>query len=563
MLAPLNGPFKSEKLAPGGRNTWTGFVEDEPINSSIFDHQMLEFEKKGSVLDPSGQKMINKAQSYSKGLEIMEFEDFEKEETEQQHNEQIENQRENPVLNSNNETITSLEDVVNLDLQSEISSPNIKRKKLATQDASNVSSFLGTWLDLSQRPRGPTREENQKIKEEKRAEAQIKIINKVEEKSVWHGSDKDTSQYLGRSWISPSKGLINMAASRIEVNDALVEPELLKLFKSDSEPTDRPSKFVSSHNIAKKFTPAQSNYIPKKTTHTWNDSQKGVSSIRFIPNYGHLLLSASLDSSIRIYETSNKHRCLMTYKGHSKAVRSIDWNPSGTQFLSSSFDRVVRLWDAETGITINKYEVPAIPYAAKFYPIDPNVFLVAQSNRRIIQWDSRIGEVTQEYNRHLGAVNTITWIDDSRRFVTTSDDKSIRIWEYNIPVDIKYIADPQMHSMPAVTLHPNKKWYLCQGLDNKIHVYSTTGKFRANPKKKFFGHSVSGYACNLSVSPDGRCVTSGDSTGNIFFWDWKTSRILKKISSAHSKVLIDVQWHPLQASRIATAGWDNVVKIWD
>ena len=67
----------------------------------------------------------------------------------------------------------------------------------------------------------------------------------------------------------------------------------------------------------------------------------------------------------------------------------------------------------------------------------------------------RANEIVQEYDRHLGAVNTVTFVDNNRRFVSTSDDKSIRVWEWSIPVEIKYISEPHMHSMPAVTPHPN------------------------------------------------------------------------------------------------------------
>jgi pre-mRNA-processing factor 17 len=75
---------------------------------------------------------------------------------------------------------------------------------------------------------------------------------------------------------------------------------------------------------------------------------------------------------------------------------------------------------------------------------------------------------TQEYNYHLGAVNTVTFIDDNRRFVSSSDDKSLRVWEFGIPVQIKYIADPSMHSMPAVTPNPAGTAIICQSLDNQV-----------------------------------------------------------------------------------------------
>eukprot|EP00959_Pyramimonas_sp_CCMP1952_P356323 7462198-Pyramimonas_sp.AAC.1 len=56
------------------------------------------------------------------------------------------------------------------------------------------------------------------------------------------------------------------------------------------------------------------------------------------------------------------------------------------------------------------------------------------SDKKVVQWDLDAGDVTQEYDQHLGAVNTITFCDENRRFITSSDDKSIRVWEFGIPV---------------------------------------------------------------------------------------------------------------------------------
>ena len=93
--------------------------------------------------------------------------------------------------------------------------------------------------------------------------------------------------------------------------------------------------------------------------------------------------------------------------------------------------------------------------------------------------------LVQEYNYHLGAVNTVTFVDEGRRFVSTSDDKTIRVWEFGIPVQIKYIADPSLHSIPAVAVHPNSQWLIGTSLDNQIVTYAARDRFRQN-RKKFF-----------------------------------------------------------------------------
>lgn len=47
----------------------------------------------------------------------------------------------------------------------------------------------------------------------------------------------------------------------------------------------------------------------------------------------------------------------------------------------------------------------------------------------------------------------------------------MRVWDFDIPVPIKLIADPSMHSMPAVGLHPNGKWLAATSLDNQVVIF--------------------------------------------------------------------------------------------
>ncbi|KAG6814036.1 hypothetical protein H0H92_003886 [Tricholoma furcatifolium] len=342
-----------------------------------------------------------------------------------------------------------------------------------------------------------------------------------QETSVFHG--KSMTDYQGRTYMSPP------------VSEA---PNLLSEAGS------------------------QDCFIPKVCIHTWTGHTQAVTVIRTFPQTGHLLLSGSVDTKIKLWDVYTHGNCLRTFHGHTKAVKDLSFSNDGRQFLSCGYDRQMKLWDTETGQCLKRFSNGKIPYVVKFHPDEDkqHIFLAGMSDKKIIQYDMNSGEIIQEYDQHLGPVNTITFVDENRRFVTTSDDKTIRAWDYDIPVVIKYIAEPHMHSMPAVTLHPSNKYFAAQSLDNQILIYSTDN-FRQNRKKRFAGHSVAGYACQVGFSPDGKWISSGDGEGNVVFWDWKTCRIKSRLK-AHDKVVIAHEWLPHETSKVITASWDGLIKLW-
>ena len=219
-------------------------------------------------------------------------------------------------------------------------------------------------------------------------------------------------------------------------------------------------------------------------------------------------------------------------------------------------------WDTETGAAIAQFTTGTTAYSAKLSPSDSNVMLVGGKDKKVVQWDIRSGKVTQEYNYHLGPVNTVTFVDNGRRFVSTSDDKKVLVWELNINVPIKYIQEPDMSTMPAVTLHPSGKYLLAQSMDKQIVTFET-GERTRKISKSFKGHASAGFACEIACSPNGELVASGDGSGYLWFWNFRGCRILRKLKAHRGGPCISSAWHPLEPSRLATCGWDGDIKLWD
>eukprot|EP00940_MAST-03C_sp_MAST-3C-sp2_P001756 g1756.t1 len=342
-------------------------------------------------------------------------------------------------------------------------------------------------------------------------------------KSIFHG-DAETD-YQGRSWVDPPSRL---------------------------------AEGVDDDDFSQKKA-----FIPKKCIHTWSGHTKGVRKIELFPKFGHLLLSGSFDSKIKIWDVHNKRRCMRTYMGHSAGVNDVNFSNDGDCFVSSSLDRHIKLWDTETGKCRIDMSNNKVPYCVRFYPENNNLVLMGCSNKKTVQFDLRTGEVVQEYDHHLGPVNSVLFIDDNRRFVTTSDDKKMMIWDFNVPVPIKYISDPTMHSIPTMALRPCGKYYVGQSLDNQILSYQCGGGRIKPHKKRFSGHIVAGFACQPNFSPNGQYLMSGDGDGRLWFWDWRSTKVVRKLRAHSDGPCIGCEWHPLEPSKVVTCGWDGLIKLWN
>jgi pre-mRNA-processing factor 17 len=446
--------------------------------------------------------------------------------------------------------------------------------------------------------------------------------------SVFHGG-ASTSDYQGRSWLEPPRALARKASAWDGGESCSLPRRVVATLQAHGGGAAARQAAAAGGGSSSSAAAAAS--IGKAAA----AAGVGVNCVRYFPRQGHLLLSAGLDGRVKIWDVSPSEganggaprgKCMRTYVGHAKGVRDVGFSPDGRRFASVGYDRAVRVWDTETGACLaSGLSGGKQFYCAVFHPERSDVLMGGCADKKIYQWDLGAaagvgtggagggggdvgaggggvggggdggGLVTQEYNYHLSAVNTVTFFDGGRRFVSSSDDKTLRVWEFGIPVQIKYVADPSMHAVPAACartlpggagggglgggdgddggappgpadsrLYPTH--VVCQSLDNSVLTYSCAeGRFKASRKKTFRGHSTAGYACAVDCSPDGRYVLSGDAEGRALIWEWgNPARGAARTFRAHEgSVCIGAAWSPARGSQVATCGWDGLVKIWE
>ncbi|CDK29576.1 unnamed protein product [Kuraishia capsulata CBS 1993] len=300
---------------------------------------------------------------------------------------------------------------------------------------------------------------------------------------------------------------------------------------------------------------SQNCYVPKRKIHTWAGHEKGTQKLQFFPKSGHMLLSCGNDNNIFLWDTYHKRELLRGYFGHRMAVKDVDFNHDGSRFLSCSYDKTVKLWDTEKGVCLSRYKLQSLPNVVRYNTnVDKNhEFVVGLTNNKIEHFDSRTEETVQTYDHHMGAINDICFVDNGNKFMSSSDDKTLRVWGWQVNMPIKHISDPSQHSMPRLSLHPSSSYVVAQSMDNTIVTFSARDKFKRSVKKKFSGHKNAAYAVGLDFTPDGKILMSGDSNGFAYFWDWKTVKVVTKLKVDDMPISC-IQAHPQETSKVAISG---------
>jgi len=249
-------------------------------------------------------------------------------------------------------------------------------------------------------------------------------------------------------------------------------------------------------------------------------------------------------------------------KGHTDFVTGVVTsfqNPN--TIVTSSRDKKVIIWEltpngetpgvAKKALTAHNGAVSDIALSS-----DGNFALTSSWDKTLRLWDLAAGKSIRTFTSHTGDVFSVGFSADNRQIISAGRDKSIKLW--NTLGECKFSIEEDKHNdwVSCVRFSPSTKQPLIvsAGWDKVIKVWNLTNcKLRAN----LVGHT--GVINTLTISPDGSLVASGGKDGAAMLWDINEGKHLYSLTAGAA--INALAFSP--KNYWLCAATDKGIEIWD
>ena len=123
-------------------------------------------------------------------------------------------------------------------------------------------------------------------------------------------------------------------------------------------------------------------------------------------------------------------RELTTFRGHSHGVWSVAFAPDGLTLASGGAERLVRIWDIETGRLLRSLRGHTADIRSVVFTPDGQTLATASEDRTIRLWNPNTGESKKLlFTRYDHNVVSLSLSPDGLMLARGSHNKDIKIWE--------------------------------------------------------------------------------------------------------------------------------------
>jgi WD40 repeat protein len=290
----------------------------------------------------------------------------------------------------------------------------------------------------------------------------------------------------------------------------------------------------------------------------------GVVGVCFSPD-GKRLASASWDRTVKVWEAQTGQEQL-TLLGHTGPVFGVCFNPDGQRLASASGDETVKVWEAQTGheaLTLRGHRGPV--YGVCFSP-DGKRLATASADRTVKVWDAQTGQEAFTLRGHTSWVWGVCFSPDGKRLATASADRTVKLWEARTGQE-QLTLQGHTNEVRGVCFSPDGKRLATASLDLTAKVWDAqTGQEQLTLQ----GHTNE--VRGVCFSPDGKRLATASLDLTAKVWDAQTGQEQLTLKG-HLSAVTSVCFSP-DGKRLASAGGDGwdfqknrpiaiEVKVWD
>ena len=303
--------------------------------------------------------------------------------------------------------------------------------------------------------------------------------------------------------------------------------------------------------------------------------QNSVRPLAWSPD-GQLLASGSYDRTVRLWNPQTG-KCLKVLRGHSSSVWSVAWSPalstseltnpeltnpeltnpespSMGMLATGSYDRIVRLWNPETGQCLKLLQGHSNLIWSVAWSADGKTLASGSDDQTIKLWDVNTGQCIKTLQGYSNQMYAVAWSPNGQILASGSDDHMVRFWDVNTGQCVKSLAG-HTNAIWAMAWSPNGQILASGSIDQSVRLWSATGQCL----KILQGHGNP--IRSVAWKPDGRMLAASSNVNFLRIWDSATGRCVKTLESPQSRI-IAATWSA-DGKILATGNDDHTVKLWN
>jgi WD40 repeat protein/serine/threonine protein kinase len=293
---------------------------------------------------------------------------------------------------------------------------------------------------------------------------------------------------------------------------------------------------------------------------------------------------------------------LLRFTEHHTGVRSVAMSPNNRHVLSAGDDRIVRLWDIETGVEIDRFAAHLATVECVAFSPDGNRAISGADDNTLWLWDVAGKSKLRPLLGHTEAIYCVAFSADGSLVLSGGKDTTVRLWNVETGQELNQIVIPD-ESIWSVAFGPDNHYALVASDSNVVRLYnletrqavnrldahadvvwsvaysektgralsgggdaSVHGDFsvrlwdveRGKELHRFDGHRDN--VGSVAFSPDGRRALSGSVDSTVRLWDLETRQALHCFAE-HTDVVQCVAFSP-DGRRALSASRDGTVRVW-